>query len=103
MVIANLEPRNCAGFDDFGKCQSLPRSAEAVKGPDILGLVMAKNVIIAVIGKNAKIASLGGIPTSIEFRDLKLSSTEREASSAFVGTITRIAFDANFTHGVSKV
>jgi hypothetical protein len=84
-----------------GLSGALTSGAEAIEGPDVLGLVMAKNVVVAVIGADAKIAGSRGVPSAVELMHFELSATKDEAERAFIGAVTRITLDAHLAHGAS--
>jgi D-aminopeptidase len=72
-----------------------------MEGPGILNLIVAQNVVIAIVGQNAKIAGFGGVPPTIEGGDQQFTSTEYETERALVGAISCVALDANFGHRAS--
>ena len=75
--------------------------AKTIQSPKILRFVVTQHVVIAVIGENAKIARLRGVPPAIEFSDYVLVAIEDETERTLVGAVPRIAFDANFAHRAS--
>jgi hypothetical protein len=62
---------------------------------------MAQHVVVAIVGAHPEIARGRGVPAPVELAHFKLASTETKTERTFVGTITRIAFDAHFAHGAS--
>jgi len=75
--------------------------AKAVERPQILGLVMAQDVVVAIVGLYAEVTCLGGIPLAIQLPHFEFTSPDNEAERPFVGTPPGITFDANFGHRAS--
>jgi hypothetical protein len=62
---------------------------------------VTENVIIAVVGADAKIARLRGIPPAIEFADLERASTNDKTERAFAGAIPRVTLNEYLAHRAS--
>src|SRR5882762_3930239 len=81
-------------------CQSRNCSRSS-QTPDILRLVMAKDVTVSVVHEDAKESRSGGIPAILNRHDLPGSVCQIQPHGALVRLISRIALhtDDLFTHG----
>lgn len=72
--------------------------AKTVKRPEILRFVMTENVVVPVIRKDAEVACIGGIPSSVQSAHVELPPAKHKTKGPFVGTVPRITFDAYVVH-----
>jgi hypothetical protein len=59
---------------------------------------MPQDKVIAVIGPNAEIDGVGGIPLILHLRDFEFVPAQDKPDGALVGSISGIAFDAHLAH-----
>jgi YVTN family beta-propeller protein len=71
---------------------------KTVKRPKILGLIVAKDVEVAVVGAHAEIGCFRGVPLTVQFVDFKVAATQGEAQRPLVRFMPRIAFDVHLAH-----
>lgn len=73
--------------------------AEGVEGPAILALVVAKDVMIAVVGADAEIDGVRFVPLILHFDHCETVASYLKASGALVGAMAGVAFDLGRDHG----
>jgi len=77
----------------------LARRAKTVERPEVLRLVVAQNVVIAVVGKDPEITRVRGVPAVVELLDLELAAAKDETERPLVRSVARITFNVNLAHG----
>src|SRR6266852_9018013 len=73
----------------------LPRRAEGLEGPEVLGVFAAEDVALAGGQENTKIRCAGRVPTVFDFGDVHHLLAELQLGGALVALVAGVTFHAN--------
>jgi len=80
------------------------RRAESAEAPDILGVVVAQDIVIAAVDYNAEKCGAGRIPPVFDRYHLKRTGAKMHAHGAIIALVPGVTFDAYhlLTHGLAQ-